>query len=119
MNYSNMKTTTLKNKKEFFIFPTSPFHFDGTFHKPSHFPDKLSDWKAGKYWQTIRVDKKLFGLKIEHKNSQKPRIKVSVFYDKNISEKEIENIKKEIMWRFDLDADLKEFNKLAKKDKRF
>ncbi len=114
------ETKILKNKKEFFIFPTVPFHFDGTFHKPSHFPDKLSDWKSGKYWQTIRIEKRLFGLKIEDKGeTQKPKIKVSVFYNKNISEKEIENIKKEIIWRFDLNADLKEFNKLAKKDKRF
>lgn len=115
-----MKTILLKNKKEFFIFPTVPFHFDGTFHKPSHFPDKLDDWESGKYWQGIRIDKKLFGLKIENKeNAKKPKIKISIFYDKNISEKEIENLKKEIIWRFDLNADLEEFNKLAKNDKRF
>mgnify|MGYP001617204714 FL=1 len=46
-----MKTLVLKNKKVFFISPTSPFHFDGTFHKPSHYPDKLDDWESGKYWQ--------------------------------------------------------------------
>ena len=115
-----MKTQVLKNKKEFFIFPTSPFHFDGTFYKPSHFPDKLSDWESGKYWQTIRIGKRLFGLKIEDKEeTKKPKIKVSVFYDKIISNKEIENIKNEIIWRFDLNANLKEFNKLAKNDKRF
>src|SRR3989344_3122161 len=115
-----MKTNVLKNKKELFIFPTSPFHFDGTFHKPSHFPDKLSDWESGKYWQTIRIEKRLFGLKIENKgDTKKPKIKISIFYDKNISDKEIENIKNEIIWRFDLSADLKGFNKLAKSDKRF
>ncbi len=115
-----IKTLVLKNKKEFFIFPSSPFHFDGTFHKPSHFPGKLSEWKKGKYWQTIRIGRKLFGLKIENKSkTQKPKIKVSVFYNKGISNKEIENIKQEIIWRFDLNADLKEFNKLTKSDKRF
>src|SRR3990167_10963853 len=115
-----METKNLKNKKEFFISPTSPFHFDGTFHKPSHFPYKLDDWETGKYWQAVRIDKKLFGLKIENKGkAQKPKIKVSVFYDKGVSDKEIENIKQEIIWRFDLNADLKEFNKLAKNDKRF
>lgn len=115
-----MKSLVLKNKKEFFVFPSSPFHFDGTFHKPSHYPDKLTDWEAGKYWQTIRIGKRLFGLKIENKGeTQKPKIKVSIFYDKNISESELEKIKEEIIWRFDLTADLKEFNKLAKSDKRF
>src|SRR3989344_7963321 len=108
MNYSNMKTTTLKNKKEFFIFPTAPFHFDGTFHKPSHFPDKLDDWENGKYWQAIRIDNKLFGLKIENKGkTQKPKIKVSVFYDNKISANEHEKINQEIIWRFDLNANLK------------
>lgn len=115
-----MKTLVLKNKKEFFILPTVPFHFDGTFHKPSHFPDKLDDWESGKYWQTIRIGKKLFGLKIENKGeTRKPKIKVSVFYDKDVSDKEIESIKREVIWRFDLNADLKEFNKFAKDDKRF
>lgn len=115
-----MKSQALKNKKEFFISPNSPFHFDGTFHKPSHYPDKLDDWESGKYWQVIRIGKRLFGLKIENKGeTQRPKIKVSVFYDKNISEGELEKIKQEIIWRFDLNADLKEFNKLAKSDKRF
>ena len=115
-----MKTQVLKNKKDFSIYPTAPFHFDGTFNKPSHFPDKLDDWESGIYWQAIRIDKRLFGLKIKNKSDvQKSKIKVSVFYDKSISDKEIENIKQEIIWRFDLNADLKEFNKLAKNDKRF
>jgi len=110
----------LAHRKTFFIFPSSPFHFDGTFHKPSHFPDKLDDWENGKYWQVIRIGKKLFGLKIENKGeAQKPKIKVSVFYDKGITDNEIESIKQEIIWRFDLNADLKVFNKLAKSDKRF
>ncbi len=115
-----MQTKILKNKKEFLIYPTTPFHFDGTFHKPSHFPDKLDDWEPGKYWQAIRVDKKLFGLKIENKERKsKPKIKVSIFFNKKVSDKEIGKIKQEIIWRFDLNANLKEFNKLAKKDKRF
>lgn len=110
----------LKNKKEFFIIPTAPFHFDGTFHKPSHFPDKLSDWKKGKYWQTIRIGKRIFGLNIENKGStNKPRLKVTVFYDQDISQEELEFIENEIIWRFGLIEDLTEFNKLAGKDKRF
>lgn len=110
----------LGKKKIFLIYPSTPFHFDGTFHKPSHFPDKLDDWKPGKYWQGIRIGKKLFGLKIEDRGSiQKPKLKVSVFYKDNISKEEIKVVKREVVWRFDLDADLKEFNKLAKKDKRF
>ena len=110
----------MKHKREFFIFPSSPFHFDGTFHKPSHYPDKLEDWEPGKHWQAIRIGKRLLGLKIENKvKTLRPKIKVSVFYDNKISKGELEKIKQEIIWRFDLNADLKEFNKLAKSDKRF
>ena len=115
-----VKSKVLKSKKDFFIFPSSPFHFDGTFHKPSHFPNKLDDWEPTKYWQAIRVYKKLFGLSIEDKGTlTKPKLKISVFYDKKITEKELEFVKKEIIWRFDLNANLKEFNKLAKGVKRF
>ncbi len=110
----------LKNRSVFTITPTAPFHFDGTFHKPSHFPTKLNYWKSGKYWQAIRIGKKLFGIKIEDRGEkQKPKIRISVFSNKKISDTDLEIIQQEIIWRFDLDADLKKFNALAKKDKRF
>lgn len=115
-----MKSQILKNKAVLFICPTPPFHFDGTFHKPSHFPDKLNYWEPGKYWQAIRINKRLFGLKIENKGkTQKPELETTVFNKNGISDKEIEIIHQEIIWRFDLNVDLKEFNKLAKNDKRF
>lgn len=110
----------LKQQKTFTLRPTSPFHFDGTFYKPSYFPSKLCDWESGKYWQAIRVGKQLFGLRIEAEGtSNKPKLEVTVFYDKKISDKELEFIKQEIIWRFDLQADLKKFNRLCKSDKRF
>jgi 3-methyladenine DNA glycosylase/8-oxoguanine DNA glycosylase len=115
-----METKILGTKKIFSVSPTSPFHFDGTFHKPSHYPDKLDDWEPGKYWQAIRIGKRLLGLKIEDAGkSQEPKIKVSVFYDGAISPAELEKIKQEIIWRFDLKADLAKFNLLAKSDTRF
>lgn len=118
--FYSMKAKSLNKKREIYVFPTSPFHFDGTFHKPSHFPARLDYWESGKYWQAIRINKQIFGLKIENKGDiQKPKIKISIFYDKSISDKEIEDIRQEIIWRFDLNTDLNEFNKLAKSDKRF
>lgn len=32
--------------------PTAPFHFDGTVHKPSHFPTADVHHEPGIYWQT-------------------------------------------------------------------
>jgi 3-methyladenine DNA glycosylase/8-oxoguanine DNA glycosylase len=115
-----MKTRSLAKKVEFYITPTSPFNFDGTFYNPSHFADGLTDWEPGVYWQSIRIGKHLFGLKIRDKGSlEYPKIKVSVFYDEKISPADLQSIKNEIIWRFDLNADLKEFNILMEKDKRF
>ncbi|GIW63073.1 MAG: hypothetical protein KatS3mg090_0899 [Patescibacteria group bacterium] len=112
----------LDYKKSFFLCPKSPFHFDGTFYKPSHFPNKLKmeEWEPGKYWQTFRVDKELFVLQVENKGTTfKPKIKITLYSQKPLNKKELEKIKQEIIWRFELDIDLKEFNKLAKKDRRF
>ncbi len=115
-----MESKTFNNKKSFVLVPTSPFHFNGTFHKPSHFPDQLSDWESGRYWQTMRIGKRLFGLKVENKEDKHtPKITVTVFFDKTISDKELETIKRETLWRFELDVDLTEFNELAQKDPRF
>ena len=112
----------LDRRKTFFVYPKPPFHCDGTFYKPSHFPNKLKldDWEIGKYWQGLRLGKKLYGLKMENAGlGLKPKLKVSVYSDKKIEAGEIEKLKKEISWRFELDIDLKEFNDLAKKDSQF
>ncbi|MCL5114089.1 MAG: hypothetical protein M1372_02930 [Patescibacteria group bacterium] len=112
----------LEKHKAFLFYPKPPFHFDGTFYKPSHFPNKLKldDWQIGKYWQSLRLGKKLYGLKIENAGTVvKPKLKVSAYSSKNFVEEELEKIKEEIAWRFELNVDLKEFNDLAKKDKRF
>ena len=109
-------------KKTFFLRPKPPFHFDGTFHKPSHFPNKLKmeEWQPGRYWQTFRVDKELFVLQAENKGTKaSPKIKITIYSSKPLNKKGLEKIKQEVVWRFELDYDLQEFNKLAKKDKRF
>ena len=99
-------STKLTYKKSFTLYPKTPFHFDGTFHKPSHFPDKLDDWEPGRYWQAIRINQRLFGLKIKNKDQpQRPKIIVSVFYKGGISDKELESIKQEIIWLFDSETE--------------
>lgn len=117
-----MKTILLNKKVSIFIQPKPPFNFDGTFHKPSHFLNKLKleNWVSGKYWQTIWVNKRLYGLKIENKGTVvKPAIRVSLYSRRKINSEELERLKHEIIWRFELDKDLTEFNKMAKEDERF
>jgi len=113
---------TLTRWKKIIIYPKSPFHFDDTFHKPSHFPNKLKleDWEPGKYWQSIRIGKQLYGVKIEEKDSSlKPQLSITLFSQNNLATTELAIIKKELVWRFELDRDLTEFNRIAKKDRRF
>ena len=115
-----MKSKILNKKKSFFIYPSPPFHFDGTFYKPSHFPSKLEYWEPGRHWQALRIGKKIFGLKIANKGTKtQPKLRVTIFYGKKLTQEEVEFIKEEIDWRFGLSINLKGFNKLAKKDKRF
>ncbi len=112
----------LNKKRTFVAYPKAPFHFDGTFHKPSHFPNnlKLEDWQPGKYWQTLRLGENLYAFLAENKRTTtKPKIKITVYSDKNFSKEELEKIKREFNWRFELEIDLREFGELAKKDKRF
>ncbi len=112
----------LKLAAKFTLTPKPPFHFDGTFYKPSHFPNKLKmdDWESGAYWQSLRMDGKLYGLKIENSGSvAKPKLKVSIYSNRNLVAQEVEKLKREISWRFELNTDLREFNALAKKDERF
>lgn len=119
MTFDFMK---LAHRTSFTLHPKSPFHFDGTFHKPSHFSNalKLEDWKPGKYWQTLRMGKRLYGLVFENKGTkQRPSILVSVFSRKPLGVRELNAARNEIVYRFELDKDLREFQALAKRDRRF
>lgn len=113
---------SLNKKTNFILVPTPPFHFNGTFYKPSHFPNKLKleDWQPGKYWQPLRIGEKLYAFKAENKGILgKPEIKVTLYSPNKITNEEKESLKKEVIWRFELNVDLKDFNKLARKEKRF
>src|SRR3989344_4794171 len=117
-----MKTLILKRTKKFFIIPTSPFNFDGTFHKPSHFPNKLKldDWKPKEYCQTLRIDRDLFAIAIKDKGTLlKQKLEVTVYSITNLDARYFKKIKQEIIYRFGLNFDLREFNRLIKSDKRF
>lgn len=112
----------LLHRQTFSILPKSPFHFDGTFHKPSHFPNKLklTEWKAGMYWQALRMGKQLFGLKIEKRGTtNKPRLWVSIYSQHQLTAEAFREIRKEVIWRFALNKDLREFVRLTREDKRF
>jgi len=111
------KTKRLNIKQKLEIIPTSPFHFDSTFYKPAHFPTSDTKWEPGKRWQAMLWKGEKLGLIFEDKSiSKKPRVLVNVFSDKKLSLEFIEGLKKEIIWRFNLDLNLAEFYQMARKD---
>jgi 3-methyladenine DNA glycosylase/8-oxoguanine DNA glycosylase len=114
-----MKSLTLARKSSFFIKPTAPFHFDGTFHKPSHFPAPLDAWEPGKFWTAMRVGSSIYGIRITNAGiASRPKLRIDVFHHRKPDASELAAIRTEISWRFDLDTDLAEFNRAARSDRR-
>lgn len=99
------------------VTPTSPFHFDATFYKPAHFPTKDTKWEPGKRWQTMLWDGNRYGLIFVNKGTEgKPKVEVEVFSTTPLSLQQIESLKNEIIWRYNLDLDLLEFYKAVRND---
>ncbi|MBU0976001.1 MAG: ClbS/DfsB family four-helix bundle protein [Patescibacteria group bacterium] len=105
---------TLNEKIEIYFFPKPPFHFDYSFYNPSHFKTSDVKWKSSFKWQTFLWQGKLLGLKFENKSSSpKPKVKLTIFSKNKLTETFVESLKTEIVWRYNLDYDLKEFYKTA------
>lgn len=108
----------LNKRKSIDLLPKKPFNFEATVHKPSHFPDQLSSYEKGEFWQSIRLGEKIFGIKMENKGKiNKPKIKLTIFSKFKPAKHEINSLKEELAWRYDLNADLSEFNQKFKDDK--
>ncbi len=115
-----MRSKRFRKRATLRIPPTAPFHFDGTFHKPSHLPGPLGAWEPGRRWQTLRVGRRLYAVKIEDGGMiAEPELRVSIYSDRRVTAPERESIRRELVWRFDLDADLSEFAQRARRDRRF
>jgi len=100
------------------IKPIAPFDFDKTVYNPSFFPTPDYFFKSGKYWQTMRLDKKILGFKLENLGTIKnPKVKVSLYSKTSLKPKEIEAALAKISWQSGFDEDLSEFYKEFKKDK--
>lgn len=98
--------------------PVSPFNFDATVHKPSHFPTPDHIWEKGKYWQTMRIDRKILGFKLENRGKiKRPKIKISLFAKDSLTKDEVKMVLERIDWQFGFSEDLSEFYRKFAKDK--
>jgi len=100
------------------FYPKPPFNFDTSLYKPSHFPSSDNTWVSGAYWITMLWKGCSLGLKLENKGSvSDPKVVISVFSKKKLSASFLRELRPELIWRFNFDADLSEFCKLYGSDK--
>jgi len=111
------KTVKLRFKQDIELVPTSPFHFSSTFYKPGHFPSSDTKWENGKRWQTMLWQNERLGLIFEDSGSSKnPRVTVQVFSSVKLSEEFLKSLRRDLIWRFNLDLNLEEFYQDIGKD---
>ena len=97
--------------------PSAPFHFDGTLHKPSHFPSGDNAWQPGTLWMTRRVANELLGLKLQNAGTvDAPRVRLTIFAGRSLTAAEIAAVGDEVAYDFDLYADLASFDDLLARD---
>ena len=87
------------------LVPSQPFHFDGTFFNPSHFPSGDQHWEPGRYWQTMRLGDQTYGLRLEATaGRKKTAIELTVYSREAPPPEVIDAIVAELEWRFDLQS---------------
>jgi 3-methyladenine DNA glycosylase/8-oxoguanine DNA glycosylase len=95
---------------EIVLKPVPPFDFDSTVYVPHYFPTPDFEWQPNFMWQSLNLERKLLGLKMENKGiTDKPTVKLTIYSKKKLSDKEIEEIIKEVNWRYGFDEDISEF----------
>jgi len=95
---------------EIVLKPVPPFDFDSTVYVPHYFPTPDFEWQPNFMWQTLNFEGKPLGLKMENKGAtDKPKVKLAIYSKKMLTDKEIEEIVKELNWRYGFDEDISEF----------
>jgi len=112
------KVVALNSKFMVEVKPKAPFNFDATVHKPSHFPAPVEGYRECVYWRTLRIGNKILGLKMTNQGSvEAPLVSLTLYSEKPLSKKELQELLNEIKWRYDFDGDLSQFSKKFSRDK--
>ena len=109
----------LKIKQSVNIFPTQPFNFDATFHKPDHFTSGDNIWQPGFRLQTWTWKRKRLGLKFINKGHvNKPKILLEIYSNNSLEASFVNSLVQEIIYRYNLQLDLTDFYNKFKKDNK-
>jgi len=106
------------------LLPTTPFNFEATIHKPSWFPAPVEAYEPGspaggpaRFWQTVLWEGEPLGLRLVDDGSvDAPAIELTVFAQSPLPDTTSAALLNELRWRFDLDADLAEFERRCGSD---
>jgi 3-methyladenine DNA glycosylase/8-oxoguanine DNA glycosylase len=99
------------------LCPRAPFNFDATLHKPDHFPSSDTVWQPGIRWQTMLWQSVPLGLKFENRGTvAKPSIALTVWSPAKLSREFVDGLIAEITYRYNLQFDLREFNRRLRGD---
>lgn len=113
-----MRRVNLKHKTSVILNPIPPYNFDPTVFKPSYYPDPLDIYEIGKYWFVLRLNDKVYGVKLVNKGRIKqPKVQVVIFSKTQLSKTETKDIVDEVSYRFEFQRDISEFFKKFKNDK--
>jgi 3-methyladenine DNA glycosylase/8-oxoguanine DNA glycosylase len=111
------KNIIFKTKKSFFIKPASPYNFNSSIFKPSHYPDPLKIYEPNKYWFVLNLGKNFYGIKFENQGTiKRPKIKITIFSRKKLLKYEFGRIIDELSYRFEFQRDISSFLKKFQKD---
>ena len=111
-------TLVLNKKKSLVLKPKAPYNFNANFHKPSHFPSSDCGWERGNCWITMLWKGKKLGLKFEDKGTVvKPKIRLTIYSKKQLSNDLLKTLLPEIKYRFNFDQDISGFCNKFKNDK--
>jgi len=99
------------------IQPFPPFNFDGTVYVPHYFPTPDFEWQPNVMWQTLNLDRRLFGLKMENRGGiNEPRIRLKVYSKVKLAPNMIESVVEKLNWRYGFNEDISEFIEEFKND---
>ena len=101
--------------------PSAPFNFVATAFKPSHYQSAIVFFENGKLYQTLRIGRSLFGIVLSDSGNDvnHPEVTLAVYArpGAKISQQDKDEIVAEITFRYNLGADISDFNRSFKADK--
>ncbi len=113
-----MKTIKLTNKTAEIVALGAPYDFDSTVFKPAYYPAQNSFYEKGKYWFVLKFKNKIYGIKLVNRGeARNPKVQITAFSKTKLSQKEFEEIIKELSFRFEFNRDISDFYKKNKNNK--